>query len=320
MIAGKRFALVGGAGMIGSHVVDLLVQGGAGRVVVFDDFSRGSRRNLEQSAGASSVEIIEGDVRDAAAVRKVVDGADAVFHLAAIRINRCELEPRLAFEILGEGMFNVADAAATSGVGRVVFSSSASVYGHAEHIPTPEHEHPYNNRTIYGALKLCGEGVLRAFNETTGLAYVALRYFNVYGPRMDTEGRYTEVMIRWMERIERGEPIVVHGDGSQTMDFVFVEDAARANVMAATCDASDVTVNVGTGVPTSLLELARSLSTVMGRPAEITFAESDRKVQVPARQADTAAAERVLGFRATVGLEDGLARLVRWWRAQRPGP
>ena len=320
VIEGKRFVLIGGASMIGSHIVDRLIGASAGSVVVFDDFSRGTLDNLHESIDDPRLEVITGDVRDQSAVRSALDGADTVFQLAAIRINRCEQEPRQAFEILATGMLNVIEAAAAAGTSRIVFSSSASVYGQADRFPTDELAHPYGNRTIYGALKLFGEGMLRSFNEMQGLDYVALRYFNVYGPRMDTEGKYTEVLIRWMGRIASGQKPVVHGDGSQALDLVFVDDVARSNVLAATGDVTDVAINIGSGVPITLLELARALCRVMGAPDEVEFQPSDRATQVQFRQADTTLAQKLLGFETEVGLEEGLDRLVQWWRTQQSGP
>ncbi|MER6067097.1 SDR family NAD(P)-dependent oxidoreductase, partial [Streptomyces sp. NPDC001792] len=258
-VRGKKILVTGGAGTIGSHLVDLLAEGGAREIVVLDNFVRGRRANLAQALPSGVVEIVEGDVRDAATVRKVTEGADLVFHLAAIRITQCAEEPRLANEVLVDGTFNVLEAAAEAGVAKVIASSSASVYGMAETFPTTERHHPYNNDTFYGAAKAFNEGMLRSFHAMYGLDYVALRYFNVYGPRMDIHGLYTEVLIRWMERIEAGEPPLILGDGTQTMDFVDVRDIARANVLAAESDLTDEVFNIASGTETSLKELAEDL-------------------------------------------------------------
>jgi UDP-glucose 4-epimerase len=244
-------------------------------------------------------------------------GIDVVFHQAAIRITQCAEEPRLALEVLAEGTFNVLDAAVKAGVKKVVAASSASVYGLAEVFPTPETHHAYNNRTLYGAAKVFDEGLLRSFNDMYGLNYVALRYFNVYGPRMDIYGAYTEVLIRWMERIAAGQPPIIFGDGTQTMDFVFVEDIARANILAATNDASDDVFNVASGTETSLNDLAKALMQVMGVNLEIEYGPERKVNPVPRRLADISKAERVLGFKAQVSLQHGLGRLVDWWRTQR---
>ena len=209
--------------------------------------------------------VVEGDIRDRAALAAVTAGIDLVYHLAAIRITRCAEEPRVALEVLADGTFNVLEAAVEAGVSRVVASSSASVYGQADVLPTDENHHPWNNDTIYGAAKAFNEGLLLSFRKMYDLDYVALRYFNVYGPRMDIYGVYTEVLVRWMERIEAGEPPLILGDGAQTMDLVHVSDVAKANVLAAGTPHVGETYNVATGTSTSLAELAAALSRVMGR-------------------------------------------------------
>jgi UDP-glucose 4-epimerase len=244
-------------------------------------------------------------------------GVSVVFHEAAIRITQCASEPRLALEVLVDGTYEVIEAAADAGVGKVIAASSASVYGLAEEFPTSERHHPYANDTLYGAAKVFNEGLLRSFAATRDLRYVALRYFNVYGPRMDVHGLYTEVLIRWMERIEAGQPPLILGDGSQTMDFVFTEDVARANLLAATSDVSDAVFNVGSGTETSLLELATLLTRVMGADTEPEFGPARGVNGVTRRLADTSLAAERLGWKAGVGLAEGLERLVAWWREQR---
>ena len=305
--------ITGGAGLIGSHIADGLVAEGFEEIVVLDNFTRGRRQNLEPAMAAGNVTIVEGDLRDAKLVHEVMDGIDIVFHEAAVRITQCAEDPRLAHDVLATGTFNVLEAAVAAKVKRVVAASSASVYGQAEEFPTSERHHGYNNRTIYGAIKLYGEGILRSFHEMFGLNYVALRYFNVYGPRMDAFGVYTEVMIRWMERLSKGQPCLILGDGSQTMDFIYVEDVARANILAATSSITDDVLNVASGTETSLSELARTLASVMGVhcPPEIGPA---RKVNpVSKRCADTTKAKQLLGFQTQTSLEDGLRKLVQWW-------
>ncbi|MFJ3779395.1 SDR family NAD(P)-dependent oxidoreductase [Streptomyces sp. NPDC090075] len=317
-VRGKKILVTGGAGTIGSNLVDLLAEGGAREVVVLDNFVRGRRANLAQALPSGVVEIVEGDVRDADTVRKVTEGADLVFHLAAIRITQCAEEPRLANEVLVDGTFNVLEAAAAAGVAKVVASSSASVYGMAEEFPTTERHHPYNNDTFYGAAKAFNEGMLRSFHAMYGLDYVALRYFNVYGPRMDIHGLYTEVLIRWMERIEAGEPPLILGDGTQTMDFVDVRDIARANVLAAESDLTDEVFNVASGAETSLKELAEGLLEAMGAEGLEPVHGPARSVNsVVRRLADTSQAAGRLGFTAEIDLRTGLRDLVQWWRAER---
>lgn len=311
-----RIVITGGAGTIGSTIADQLVEGGAGEVVVLDNFVRGRPANLAWAREHGNVSVVDGDVRDRALVADVLSGADLVFHQAAIRITQCAEEPRLAFDVLATGTFNVLEAAVDAGVRKVVAASSASVYGMAEEFPTGERHHPYANDTIYGAAKVFNEGLLRSFHAMYGLDYVALRYFNVYGPRMDVHGVYTEVLVRWMERIARGEAPLILGDGTQTMDFVFTEDIARANILAATQPVSDEVFNIASGTETSLDELATALLRVMGSDLQPEFGPARRVNAVSRRLADVTAARERLGFKAEVSLEDGLSRLVAWWRAQ----
>jgi len=317
-VRGKRILVTGGAGTIGSNLVDQLVDGGARQVVVLDNFVRGRMANLTRSLGSGVVEVVEGDIRDTAAVRKVTEGAELVFHLAAIRITQCAEEPRLANEVLVDGTFNVLEAAVAAGVRKVIASSSASLYGLAETFPTTERHHPYNNDTFYGAAKAFNEGTLRSFHAMYGLDYLVLRYFNVYGPRMDIHGLYTEVLIRWMERIEAGQPPLILGDGTQTMDFVHVRDIARANVLAAESELTDEVFNVASGTETSLKGLALALLEAMGAADLAPEHGPARAVNgVTRRLADTSLAAQRLGFSARIDLRDGLRDLVDWWRAER---
>jgi UDP-glucose 4-epimerase len=316
----RRVLVTGGAGFVGSHIVDLLLAAGAGPITVVDNLVRGHPRNLTAARATGRVSLVEGDIRDQKLMARLVPGSDLVFHQAALRITHCAAEPRLALEVMADATFDLLLLCVEHKVGKVVAASSASVYGLAEDFPTTEAHHPYANRTLYGAAKLFNEGLLRSFRDMHGLPYVALRYFNVYGPRMDIHGRYTEVLVRWMERIEAGLPPLVLGDGDQTMDFVHVRDVARANILAAEAAAHDAVFNVGSGVETSLVGLARALAQVMGRPDLKPEFGPERTVNpVSRRLADTAAAWRELGFRAEIGLEAGLAGLVAWWRRERDG-
>jgi UDP-glucose 4-epimerase len=312
-----RALVTGGGGFIGSHIVDNLVRAGADEVVVLDHFSRGRRENLTGALASGRVRIIEADLRSRGDVERAMAGVSHVFHQAAIRITECADDPRVAKDVLIDGTFNVLEAAVKQGVAKVVAASSASVYGLAEEFPTRESHHPYDNRTLYGAAKLFNETLLRSFNDMYKLDYVALRPFNVYGPRMDVYGAYTEVMIRWMDAIESGRPPMIFGDGTQTMDFVHVSDVARANMLAMSSKATDAVFNVGTGVETSLSALADMLLAVMHSTLQPQHAEARRINPVPRRVASTDAAWRELGFRAEVRLEDGLRDLVAWWRRER---
>ena len=317
-LKGQRALVTGGAGFIGSHTVDGLLAAGCDRVVVIDDMTRGRMANLASALPSGRVEVVRGDIRDRALMARLVAGADTVFHQAALRITQCAAEPDAAMEVMVTATYDLLRLCVEHEVGRVVYSSSASVYGMAQTFPTPETDNPYDNRTLYGAAKSFGEGLLRSLHDAHGLDYVALRYFNVYGPRMDIHGRYTEVMVRWMERIEAGEPPIVFGDGLQTMDMVHVTDVARANVLAARSEATDVALNVGSGTETSLLDLARLMAEAMGRPDLAVVHEPARAVNpVPRRLASTSAAADALGFRAGVPPAEGIADLVAWWRAER---
>jgi UDP-glucose 4-epimerase len=312
----KRVLITGGAGLIGSHIADLVALEGPRDIIILDNFVRGRRDNLRTAISSGPLRIIDGDIRDRALLAKAFEGVDIVFHQAAIRITQCAEEPRLAFDVLAEGTFNVLEAAVKAGVSKVIAASSASVLGLADSFPTSEEHHPYNNRTIYGAAKTFNEGLLRSFAEMYGLRYVALRYFNVYGPRMDVHGAYTEVLIRWMERLAAGMPPIIYGDGSQTMDFVHVRDIARANVLAATCDVTDEVFNVASGKETSLLELAQILSRIMGSSLQPQHHPARAVNGVTRRLADTSKAEGLLGFKAEIPIEEGLRDLVAWWRLE----
>jgi UDP-glucose 4-epimerase len=314
-ITGQRFLVTGGAGTIGSTIVDQLVAAGAGDVVVLDNLVRGRIENLAEALASGPVRLVEGDIRDRDTVRSLTKGMDVVFHQAAIRINQCAVEPRLALEVLVDGTYEVVEAAADAGVRKVVAASSASVYGLAEEFPTRENHHPYANDTLYGAAKTFNEGLLRSFRSMRGLDYVVLRYFNVYGPRMDAFGVYTEVLIRWMERIVAGQAPLILGDGLQTMDFVFTEDIARANLLAAASDATDEIFNIGSSAEVSLLQLAEVLQRVMGSELPLEFGPARAVNGVTRRLADTTRAREVLGWKPEISLEDGLHRLVTWWRS-----
>jgi UDP-glucose 4-epimerase len=313
---GERALITGGAGTVGSNIADQLVQAGAREIVVLDNFVRGRRENLAWATANGSVTLVEGDIRDRELVAELTRGIDVVFHQAALRITQCAAEPRLALGVMIDGTYNVLEAALAEGVRRVVAASSASIYGLAEEFPTQESHNPYANDTLYGAAKTFNEGLLRSLHSMQGLDYVALRYFNVYGPRMDIHGVYTEVLVRWMERIEAGQAPLILGDGSQTMDFIYIEDVARANVLAAGAPVTDEVFNVASGTETSLLELARLLIDVMGADVCVEHGPERSVNKVPRRLADTKLARERLGFEAEIDLEEGLRRLVQWWRAE----
>ncbi len=310
-IQGSKILITGGAGFIGSTVADQLLEAGAAEVRVLDNFVRGNRRNLEHAASIGNLVVIEGDVRDADSVDDAVWGMDYVIHQAALRITRCAEAPREGIEVLVNGTLNVLESAVRHKIKKIVAASSASVYGDPVYLPMDE-AHPFNNRTLYGAAKIANEQMLRAYNEMHGIPYVALRYFNVYGPRMDLDGVYTEVMVRWMDAIQSGKPPKIFGDGSQSMDFVYVEDVARANVAALVSDVSDEAFNVGTGVQTNLKQLSELLLKAYGSLLTPEHLPARAVNNVQARRAQVEKAERLLGFKANIDLSTGLQSLVKW--------
>jgi UDP-glucose 4-epimerase len=307
--------VTGGAGLIGSHIVDLLIDEGVREIRVLDNLVRGRHTNLAAAGARKALKFIEGDVRDREVVARAVAGCDYVFHQAAIRITLCADRPRECMDVLVMGAFNVFEACVEHHVKKLVYASSASVYGGADVFPTDERHHPYNNRTLYGAAKVMNEGIARSFNEMYGLPSVGLRYFNVYGPRMDVTGVYTEVFVRWLECIDQDERPIIHGDGSATMDFVFVEDIARANILAMKSDRADDAYNVASGTETSLLGLWGAMQQITGAHHLTPEFHPPRKVNpVPRRLADTRRARKELGFVSQVRLEDGLRKLDAWRR------
>ncbi|MBI5949477.1 MAG: NAD-dependent epimerase/dehydratase family protein [Chloroflexi bacterium] len=312
---GARILITGGAGFVGSHIADQVLAAGAASVVALDDFSRGRASNLDSARGTGRLEVVDGDLRDRALVDRLTAGADFVFHQAALRITQAAEEPRRAVEVMVLGTQHVLDAAVAHGVGKVLSASSASVYGEASYLPMDE-AHPFNNRTLYGAAKIANEQMHRAYAEMFGLRYVMLRPFNVYGPRMDVHGVYTEVMVRWLERLSRGEPPLIFGDGRQTMDFVAVEDVARAYVLAAASPVTDDVFNAGAGVETGLLELCGLMSGAMGSELQPEFRPARTVNAVSRRCASTVRARDALGFEAAIPLGEGIAALVAWFRQE----
>lgn len=316
-LSGKRVLVIGGAGFIGSHVVDELLAEDVTQVIVYDNFARGSRENLEEALKDPRTRIFEagGDILQSDVLSDAVKESDLVVHLAALWLLQCYEYPRAAFDVNIRGTFNVLEACRDHGIERLVYSSSASVYGDAVEIPMTE-EHPFNNRTFYGATKIAGEAMCRAFNERNGLNYVGMRYMNVYGARQDYKGTYIAVIMKILDRLDQGLPPVLFGDGSQAYDFIYVQDCARANVCALKSDATDRFYNVGSGTRTSLRELTELILEITGSDQPIQY-EPAGKTFVTNRIGSTAAAERDLGFRTTVELRDGLERLIEWRNAHR---
>lgn len=312
-IRGKKLVVIGGAGLIGSHTVDKLLNEDIGEVVVYDNFLRGSRENLSSALKDPRVRIYDvgGDVMQTDILQSALEGADGVFHLAALWLLQCHEYPRSAFDVNVRGTFNVMEACLAKGVKRLVYSSSASVYGDALREPMDE-DHPFNNKNFYGATKICGEAMLRAFHHRYGLDFVGLRYMNVYGPRQDYHGAYIAVIMKMLDAIDRGQSPTILGDGSEAFDFVAVEDCGYANVCAMKSDATDAFYNVGTGKRTSLKELAQMLLELTGCNQPIQYAPRSQATLVRNRIGDPRKASREIGFTAKLELREGLKRLIDW--------
>jgi UDP-glucose 4-epimerase len=315
-IRGATCFVTGGAGFIGSYVAEQLIEQGVGKLLILDNFIRGSKENLSSLRHHPNVELIEGDIKNSALVDELMSHSDYCFHMAALRINACAANPQEAFDVMVRATFNVVESARKHNIKKVVYSSSASVYGLSQHFPTREMDSPYDNQTLYGAAKLFGEQLFRSYHFMFGLSYVALRYFNVYGPRMDTDGRYTEVMIKWLDCIRDQKTPLVFGDGGTTMDFVFVEDVARANVAALLSDVSNEVFNVGCGRETSLKELLALLLQANGSALQPEYRPDNTVNPVSRRLADVSKAKRMLGFEARIPLEEGLQKLSGWYFAK----
>lgn len=314
-LTGKRIMVIGGAGFIGSHVVDELVKTDVAEIVVYDNFFRGRRDNLREALEDPRVKIAPhgGDILHSDILTRAMEGIDGVVHLAALWLLQCHEYPRAAFEVNIQGTFNVIEAAIANKVERVVFSSSASVYGDALRIPMDE-DHPYNNFTFYGATKIAGEHMFKSLGARYGLDWVGLRYMNVYGPRQDYKGAYIAVMMKILDRLDQGLPPVIYGDGSQQYDFIHVVDVARANVAALRADVTGRCYNIGRGIGTSIRELAETLIRLHGSWQQLQF-EPAGQTFVTNRIGSTEAAERDLGFRWSIDLEEGLRSLIEWRRA-----
>jgi UDP-glucose 4-epimerase len=312
-IRGKKFLVIGGAGLIGSHTVDALLKEDVGEVIVYDNFVRGRMDNLESARQDSRFKVydIGGDILQTDILEASMQGIDGVFHLAALWLLQCHEFPRSAFDVNVRGTFNVMEACIKADVQRLVYSSSASVYGDALSEPMTE-DHPFNNKNFYGATKICGEAMLRSFHHRYGLDYVGLRYMNVYGPRQDYQGAYIAVIMKMLDAIDRGESLTIFGDGSEAFDFVSVEDCAQANVCAMKATASDSFYNVGTGIRTSLKELAELLIALMGTSNAINYAPRSQATLVRNRIGCPQKASEEIGYTASIELREGLQRLIDW--------
>lgn len=312
-VRGKKFVVVGGAGLIGSHTLDRLLQEDIGEVLVYDNFVRGTRENLNEALKDPRVRIYDvgGDVMQTDILQSAFEGADGVFHLAALWLLQCHEYPRTAFDVNVRGTFNVMEACVAKGVKRLVWSSSASVYGDAVEEPMTEN-HPFNNQNFYGATKIAGEAMMRAYHHRYGLNFVGLRYMNVYGPRQDYHGAYIAVIMKMLDAIDKGDSPTIMGDGSEAFDFVAVEDCGLANVCAMKADTVDSFYNVGTGRRTSLKELAERLIALTGCKHPIRYAPRSQATLVRNRIGSPKKATEEIGFTAQIDLDEGLRRLIEW--------
>jgi UDP-glucose 4-epimerase len=314
-VRGKSILVIGGAGLIGSHVVEELLREDVKEVIIYDNFCRGTFENVEGALADPRCRIFEigGDILQTDILDAAMKGADGVIHLAALWLLQCHEFPRAAFDVNIRGTFNVLEACVANKVERLIYSSSASVYGDAVEEPMTEN-HPYNNWTFYGATKIAGEHMFKAYHRRYGINGVGLRYMNVYGPRQDYRGTYVAVMMKILDNIDKGLPPVVYGDGSQCYDFIYVSDTARANVCALKSDVPFGFYNVGRGIKTSIRELTELILKITKSSLPVQH-EQMGQTFVTNRVGDPIAAEKNLSFKWTVDLEDGLKRLVEWRRA-----
>ncbi|WDZ96592.1 NAD-dependent epimerase/dehydratase family protein [Herbaspirillum sp. WKF16] len=312
-LKGSKIVVVGGAGLIGSHTVDHLIKEDVKEVVIYDNFVRGRRENLQNALQDPRVKIFDigGDILQTDILEAAFDGADGVFHFSALWLLQCHEFPRSAFDVNVRGTFNVMEACVKKGVKRLVYSSSASVYGDAVEEPMTE-DHPFNNKNFYGATKIAGEAMLRSFHHRYGLNFVGLRYMNVYGPRQDYHGAYIAVIMKMLDAIDRGESPTILGDGSEAFDFVAVEDCGLANLRAMKSDVADRFYNVGTGKRTSLKELAEMLLELTHSSKPINYAPRSQATLVRNRIGSPKRASEEIGFTAQIDLRDGLRRLIEW--------
>lgn len=317
-LTGKKIVVIGGAGLIGSHTVDHLLKENVREIVIYDNFVRGSRENLSAALKDPRVHIYEagGDIMQSDILQAALRGADGVFHLAALWLLQCHEYPQSAFDVNIRGTFNVMEACVTQGIKRLVYSSSASVYGDAVEEPMTEN-HPFNNKNFYGATKIAGEAMLRSFHHRYGLNFAGLRYMNVYGPRQDYRGAYIAVVMKMLDAIDKGEGPTIMGDGSEAFDFVAAEDCGRANVCAMKSDVTDSFYNVGTGKRTTLKELAEILLEITGTSLPIQYKPTSQATLVRNRIGCPKKAHEEIDFASEVDLRDGLRKLIAWRRTHK---
>ncbi len=312
----SKVLVIGGAGFIGSFVVAELLKENISEVVVYDNFARGKKEYLKDSLQDSRCRLfpIGGDVREIDILNKAMEGMDYVVCLAAMWLLHCKDFPRTAFDVNIAGTFNVLEACVNNKIKKLIWSSSASVYGDAVELPMTE-SHPFNNKNFYGATKIAGEAMATAFNDRYGLEVIGLRYMNVYGPHQDQTAAYTGVVPIMLNKIEANEAPTINGDGSQAYDFIYVEDVARCNVDALKSNTAFGFYNVGTEVQTSIKELCDTILNLKNSKLEVIYkpySADDARALVQNRIGSKEKAEKELGFRYKYSLEEGLQKLIDW--------
>lgn len=322
-LTNAKVLVIGGSGFIGSHVVAELLKTDVGQVVVYDNFARGKREYLAPYLADSRCTLYQNgaDIRETDLLDDAMRGCDYVVHLAAMWLLHCKDFPRTAFHVNIEGTFNVLEACVRNKIKRLVYSSSASVYGDAVEVPMTE-SHPFMNRNFYGASKIAGEAMCRAFHDRYGLSYVGLRYMNVYGPHQDQTAAYTGVIPIMLNKIDANEPPVINGDGTQAYDFIDVEDVARCNVLALQSEAVDEFYNVGSGVQTSIKQLCDLILELKKSDLQVTYkpySADDARRMVQNRIGCPKKAEADLGFKYRYELREGLEKLIAWRKANNVG-
>ncbi len=312
-LSGKKIVVIGGAGLIGSHTVDALLKEDVKEIIIYDNFVRGSIDNLENAIKDPRVNIFEagGDILHTDILHSALKGANGVFHFAALWLLQCHEFPRSAFDVNVKGTFNVIDACVKEKVEKLIYSSSASVYGDAISNPMTE-DHPFNNKNFYGSTKICGEAMLRSFYHRYNLNYIGLRYMNVYGPRQDYQGAYIAVIMKMLDAIDKNENPIIYGDGSECFDFISVEDCALANICAIKSGQVNNFYNVGTGVQTSLKELAEMLLLLTNNNLKIEYIKKNETTFVKNRIGCPKKAKKQINFQSKLTLEEGLKNLIEW--------
>lgn len=312
----SKILIIGGSGFIGGFVARELLKHPVKEVVIYDNFTRGKMVNINDVINDPRCTIFPfgGDVRDLDILDKAIEGKDYVFHLAAMWLLHCKDFPRTAFEVNIAGTFNVLESCVKHKVKKLIYSSSASVYGDAVQIPMTE-DHPFNNKNFYGATKIAGEAMCTAFNDRYGLKVIGLRYMNVYGPGQDQHAVYTGVVPIMLNKIAANETPVVNGDGSQAYDFIYVEDVALANVAALQSDVELGFYNVGTEVQTTIKDLCDTILRLKKSPLKVQYkpyAADDARQFVKNRIGSAKKAKKEIGFQHRFNLEEGLQKLIDW--------